>query len=107
MALAQAVTLYIGPLLESCVEERVVPERGARELDYHRALQRLAEGALGVEDYESAIDYYQRAIRLDPIEDAPRRGWMEALAKSGNTYAALQVYREFRDELRRDDPHAT
>ncbi len=103
--LKQAVALYRGPLMQSCVEEWVVPEREAREQDLLRALQQLAEEAFGQADYESAAEYFQRATRVDSFADAPLRGWMEALAKSGNSNEALKVYRDFRSYLRRDDPY--
>jgi len=103
--LKQALALYRGPLMQSCVEEWVVPEREAREQELVRALQQLAEEAFGLADYESAAKYFQRATRVDSFADAPLRGWMEALAKSGNSNDALKVYRDFRSHLRRDDPY--
>lgn len=105
-ALSQAVSLYRGPLLQACFEEWVVPEREERDSNCLQALLRLAEAAVQIRDHATAMNYYRWATRLDPLADAPRRGWMEALAKSGDTNAALQVYREFRDSLRRDDPYA-
>ena len=101
-ALKQAVALYRGPLLEDCAEEWVAQERNAREQDCLQALQTLADAALAAGDHPAAIAYYRRAVSLDPWQEAARRGWMEALAKSGDRNAALQVYREFTDLLRSD-----
>jgi len=100
--LAQAVTLYRGPLLEGCNEDWVFQERIEREQNCLQALQTLGDAALSATDYASAIGYYQRAVRLDPWREEARRGWMEALVKSGDTNAALQVYREFVEVLRAD-----
>jgi predicted ATPase/DNA-binding SARP family transcriptional activator len=103
--LEQAVALYRGPLLEGCHEEWALPEREAREQGYLQALQKLGDAALVGGNYDAATDYYQRVVRIDPWQEAARRGWMEALAKKGDTHAALQVYREFVAFLK-DDPKA-
>jgi predicted ATPase/DNA-binding SARP family transcriptional activator len=105
-SLEQAVELYRGPLLEGCNEEWMYQDRTVREQNCLQALQTLADSALTAENFHTAIGYYQRAISIDPFWDSARRGWMEALAKSGNRNAALQVYREFMDLLR-NDPTAT
>lgn len=99
-ALESALNLYRGPLLEGCPEEWAPQERGSREQDCIQALQLLAETAVASGDYPKAADSYQRLITLDPWRDAPRRGLMNALAKSGDVNAALQVYRNFANLLR-------
>ncbi len=105
-ALEQAAALYRGPLLEGCAEEWVFQERAAREQACLQALRTLADSALAAGDFEAAVGHYQRAVSIDPIGDAARRGWMEALAKRGDRNAALQVYREFVEALHKDDPTA-
>ncbi|HLK58212.1 MAG TPA: BTAD domain-containing putative transcriptional regulator, partial [Chthonomonadaceae bacterium] len=101
-ALEQAVALYQGPLLEGCSEEWVFQERRLREQECLQALQRLADTAMAAGDYGSAIPCFQHAVSLDPWCEAAQRGWMEALAKGGDTNAALQVYREFIEVLKSD-----
>jgi predicted ATPase/DNA-binding SARP family transcriptional activator/uncharacterized protein HemY len=103
--LEQAVGLYRGPLLEGCREEWALPERASREQVYLQALQTLGEASLTGGEYDAAAGYYQQAVRMDPWREAERRGWMEALARSGDINAALQVYREFVTFLK-DDPKA-
>jgi predicted ATPase/DNA-binding SARP family transcriptional activator len=103
--LEQAVALYRGPLLEGCQEPWIEPERLAREQLYLQALKTLGEATLTDGRYQAAVDYYQRAVQTDPWQEAARRGWMEALAQSGDVNAALQVYREFLAFLK-DDPKA-
>lgn len=98
--LEQAVTLYNGPFLEGSNEEWAAQERGSREQDCLRALQTLGETSLAGGDTEAAINWFQRAIKLDPWSDAPQRGLMEAHAKAGNINEALATYRAFEDRLR-------
>jgi predicted ATPase/DNA-binding SARP family transcriptional activator/Tfp pilus assembly protein PilF len=100
--LERAVALYRGPLLEGCNEEWVFQERAVREQNCLQALQELGDAALTGRDYEQAVRHYQRAVSIDPWEEAARRGWMEALAGRGDTNAALQVYREFVEVLKSD-----
>lgn len=104
-SLERAVALYGGPLLEGCTEEWVFQERNAREQSCLQALQKLADAALSTGDWGTAIRYYQQAVGISPLWDAARRGWMEALARSGDTNTALQIYREF-IELLKSDPKA-
>ncbi|BDI30813.1 hypothetical protein CCAX7_28640 [Capsulimonas corticalis] len=104
-SLAQAAALYGGPLLEGCSEEWIEAERKTREQNCLRALLTLAEAAMTARDTDSAVRYYRRAVDLAPWRDEARRGLMEALAQSGDTNAALEVYRNF-TQLLRDDPRA-
>jgi predicted ATPase/DNA-binding SARP family transcriptional activator len=104
--LEQAVKLYSGLLLEGCHEEWAFAERAEREQHCLHALQALGDASLAGGEYEQACRYYQRAVGIDPFEEAARRGWMEALAKQGYINAALRVYLEFVAFLK-DDPHAT
>ena len=101
-ALAQAVALYTGPLLEGCAEEWVFQERRVREEYCLQALQTLAEAALTTGEYPVAADYYRRAVDLDPWREEARRGLMKALKYAGDSNAALQVYRDFAQMLRKE-----
>jgi predicted ATPase/DNA-binding SARP family transcriptional activator/Tfp pilus assembly protein PilF len=100
--LEQAVDLYGGSLLEGCSESWVVAERTLREQNCLHALQNLGDAALASRDYDAAVEYFRRAVGLDPWREVARRGWMEALAKSGDVNAALQAYRELVAFLRSD-----
>lgn len=104
--LERAVALYRGPLMEGCTEEWVFPERNMREHQCLQALDTLGNSALMAGDYGKAIGCYRRMVSIDPWWESARRGWMEALARNGDTNAALQVYREFM-ELLRSDPKAS
>jgi predicted ATPase/DNA-binding SARP family transcriptional activator len=100
--LERAVALYQGPLLEGCTEEWVPQERALREQNCLQALQDLGNAALEAGNYGTAVSYFQRATGLDSWSDTTQRGWMEALAKSGDSNAAMQVYRKYVAHLRSD-----
>jgi predicted ATPase/DNA-binding SARP family transcriptional activator len=104
-SLEQAIALYQGSLLEGLTEEWVASERGAREQSCLRALETLAEAAQAAEEFPAATGYWRRAVTLAPWWETARRGLMEALARDGETNAALEVYREFLEQLR-GDPNA-
>jgi DNA-binding SARP family transcriptional activator len=98
-ALARAVELYRGPLLEGCAEEWVVEEREARRQAYLKMLAELAARAQAHADTPTAT----RALRLqtaaDPLDENAHRGLMQALAQGGAPGAAVEAYRELRLRL--------
>jgi non-specific serine/threonine protein kinase len=111
-ALEELLSLYRGPLLEGCVEEWIFQERSHREQACLRALESLAEGALGRGDPATAECHLRRAVALDPLRESAQRALMQLLAGSGNYAAAMQVYRELRERLHRElnalpDPQTT
>jgi len=106
LSLEGAVRLYRGPLLEGCTEEWIVQDRAVREQECVRALEALAMAALHAGNPLLAAGYWRQAVSLDPLWETARRGLMEALAESGDSNAALQVYREFTGALQTGDPHA-
>jgi predicted ATPase len=99
-SLQQAIALYRGPLLESCADEWVFPERLAREQSYLEALETLAGRALRADEPAVAERYLRRAIAVDPLREGAQRALMEALARSGSLAAALQLYEELHRHLR-------
>ena len=101
-SLERAVTLYRGALLEGCHEEWVLGERASREQSYLRALETLAEGAMGRGDFSAASSLWQRVVAADAFRESATRGWMLALARQGNPAAAVQVYRDLRLLLARE-----
>lgn len=100
--LKQAIALYRGPLLEGCNEEWALQDRLIREQECLHALETLGDAAVRRGELQSACEYFRRAIGIDPWREAAQRRLMEALAQSGERNAALQVYREFVELLRRD-----
>jgi predicted ATPase/DNA-binding SARP family transcriptional activator len=101
-ALARAVGLYRGPLLEGCAEEWIGPKREAREQAYLRTLETLAAGALEAGDPSAAERHLRLAVAVDPLRESAQRDLMRALAAGGNHAVALGVYRELRVRLHRE-----
>jgi DNA-binding SARP family transcriptional activator len=101
-SLAEAISLYRGPLLEGWTEEWVVEPRQAREQAYLASLERLASKALAAADPAAAARALRRATAADPLRESAHRGLMEALAAGGDYAAATQVYRDLRLLLHRE-----
>lgn len=99
-ALAQALEIYTAPLLHDCLEEWAHAERVKREIDSHRAMERLAVDASEREDWSEAARYARRLTAVDPLNEAAHRLLMTALAKSGSPAGAVQTYRDLRIRLR-------
>jgi predicted ATPase/DNA-binding SARP family transcriptional activator/tetratricopeptide (TPR) repeat protein len=111
-SLEVAVSLYGGPLLEGCDEEWVILERQSREQAHLTALERLAESASARGDTPAAARRLRSVVALDPLRESAQRALMKALADSGDSAAAVQVYRDLRLYLRRElnaevDPETT
>src|SRR5262249_45104074 len=79
-ALARAVGLYRGPLLEGCPEAWVLPERVAREQAYLQALELLAAHARQAGDPVTAVGHLRQVIAVDPLREDCHRALMQALA---------------------------
>ncbi|WP_394793418.1 ATP-binding protein [Armatimonas sp.] len=111
-SLEVAVSLYTGSLLEGCDEEWVTAERTSRAQAYLSALERLAESALVRGDSSAAIRRLRAVVALDPLHESTQRTLMNTLADTGDSAAAIQVYRDLRLYLRRElntetDPETT
>ena len=111
-ALRDPIAVYKGPLLEACSEDWAHIERTNREQSYLSALQTLSTAALAERDVEVAIQYSRRAVQVDPLLEGAQRILIQALAGSGDFYAATQVYRELQVHLHRElntepDPQTT
>ncbi len=102
VSLAQAVSLYRGPLLEGCTEEWVLPEREAREQAYLQALEALAQSEIERQEFKAAIGRLRLVVTIDPLRESAQRSLMQALATDGEYAAAVQVYRELRLLLHRE-----
>src|SRR5438874_3640086 len=84
---------HAGPLLEGCLEEWVLPERENRAQACLVALETLAEAAEERGDFGDAVGLLRRAAAMDGLRDSIQRRLMRVLAASGDTPAALMVYR--------------
>ncbi|MBM3494410.1 MAG: hypothetical protein FJX72_08840, partial [Armatimonadetes bacterium] len=101
-ALAEAIGLYTGPLLEGCAEDWAVQERDSREHAYLGALETLAARDKSQGDLAGAIERLRRAVAVDPFRETAHRELIEALAASGDFASAILAYRDLRLLLRRE-----
>lgn len=99
---AAVAARFRGTLLEGCYEEWALAEQQWREEAYETARTTLADSAMGRGDYAAAARHYKALTVLDPLRESAWRGWMQALAGSGDARAALDVYRRLRETLRRE-----
>ena len=110
-SLARAVALYRGDL---CPEDpyggALEPRRRELRERFVDAALRLAQGALGLNDWGAAIDAARRLLRVEPGEERAHTLLMRALAGSGRRQDALRHFeicvRSLRETLGRE-PSAT
>jgi predicted ATPase/DNA-binding SARP family transcriptional activator len=101
-SLQEAVDLYRGPLLEGWTEEWIEADREARHQTCLRALDSLAAGAVGRQEWPEAVRWLKRLTALEPLQDDLQRRLIEALARKGDAAAAVMAYREYRERLHRE-----
>ncbi len=106
---AEAVTLSHGPLLDGfsladapVFEDWLSSERVAVAQLYHNALDRLAAWAEAREAWVEAIDYTQRIVQLDSLNEGAQQRLMRLYLQSGATVRAVRQYQQFETELRRE-----
>lgn len=105
-ALAEAVALYRGALLEGFFlddapefETWLVAARERLQAGALAALDQLAEHHLRRGEYVQAKGHLARALALDPWHEGAYRGLMRALHLSGDPTAALAQYEKCRRAL--------
>ncbi len=108
-ALAQAVSLYRGPLLQGFTlaeaplfEEWVRFEASALRQSYLAALQQLASWAESREAWNEAIHYMQRIVQLDPLSEDMQQRLIGLYQRTGVPGQALRQYQQFELELKRE-----
>lgn len=97
-----AVACYGGTLLEGCYDDWALTEQQRREEAYDSARTALAQQATRRGNHAEAARHWKALTVLDPLREAAWRGWMQALADTGSVAAALEVYRQLREVLRRE-----
>ncbi|HEX9134195.1 MAG TPA: BTAD domain-containing putative transcriptional regulator, partial [Ktedonobacteraceae bacterium] len=105
-ALTRAVSLYRGPLLQGFTladapvfEEWVRFEEARLQRAYLGALQQLASLAEARQSWEEAIDFVQRMLKLDPLDEKIQRQLIQLYVRSGAIGKALRHYQQFETEL--------
>jgi TolB-like protein/DNA-binding SARP family transcriptional activator/Flp pilus assembly protein TadD len=107
-ALAQAIAIYRGDLLEGIAihdqafENWLLVERQRLRQLLERALADLMAQALDGGDAEKAADAARRLLLLDPLSEAAYRTLMRVHADQGQTAQALKLYEALRERLRRE-----
>jgi DNA-binding SARP family transcriptional activator len=101
-ALAAAVDLYGGDLLQSSYDEWLLEERERLRRRYLDALERLA-GLLEAErEHARAIGYAERLLREDPLREATYRLLMRLHDARGDPARALRAYHACAATLERE-----
>jgi DNA-binding SARP family transcriptional activator/predicted ATPase len=100
--LERAMDLCQGPLLPSCYDDWIGPERerlARRCEDAAAALSGFLEEG---RDYASAIARVRHWLQHDPLDEEAYRRLMRLLVLAGDRVAALQAYHQCRDVLGRE-----
>ena len=91
-ALEEAVGVYRGDLLPSCYDDWLASEREQLNQRFSRTLDRLIDVLEGRREYRAAIDYAQRRLRHDQLEEEAYRRLMHLHALNHDRASALRVY---------------
>ena len=98
-AYTTAIAYYAGELLPDCYEEWILPLRETWQSRYEQALQLLAQLLERQRDYPAAIDFAQKLLQLDPLQENNYAQLMTLQAASGDRAAALRTYHNCQTKL--------
>ena len=104
--LAEAISLYRGPLLQGFTppdapvfEEWLRFEASRLQQAYVGVLQRLATFAESRQSWDEAVEYIQRLVQLDPLDEAVQQQLIGLYLHMGAIGKALHQYRQLESEL--------
>ena len=100
--LERAVDLCQGPLLPSCYDDWIGPERERLARRCEAAAAALVGLLEEQREYASAIARVRHWLQHDPLDEEACRWLMRLLALTGDRVAALQAYRQHADALQRE-----
>lgn len=100
--LEEAVDLYTGDLLENWYQEWCLEERERLQDMLLRMLDRLTQCCEERGDYDSGIQYGQRALRIDPARERIHRHLMRLWVLAGDRTGALRQYERCAEVLDRE-----
>jgi DNA-binding SARP family transcriptional activator len=100
--LQQAVDLYRGPLMPSCYDDWIVPERERLEQKAADVLQRFIDRWEKEGAYRDAITFAQYLVRRDPLREDLYRQIMRLYALSGDRAGIARTYKECRTVLKNE-----
>jgi DNA-binding SARP family transcriptional activator/predicted ATPase len=102
LALEAALALYRGDLLPDAQEDWITLERDRLQQLYGRGLGQLVDCCAQAGDDGTAIDYAQRLIHLDPLNEAGYAALMQLYGQRGDRAHGLQVYHRCMTLLREE-----
>lgn len=97
-----AIDLYRGDYLAGGAFEWAEARREALRFQYARALLGAAGREAALRHWAEALALYERALALDPFDEAAHLGRMRTLLEGGAPAEALAHYREHERRLRRE-----
>lgn len=101
-AYEKAFSIYRGPFLaEEPLQHWMVPLRERLSQRYQRSLINLGKVLEGQDRYEKAIEWYEKGLRADNLEESFYRRLMICYQKLGRHADAVKVYRLCRETLTR------
>ncbi|PYR37658.1 MAG: hypothetical protein DMF90_06025, partial [Acidobacteria bacterium] len=100
--LERAVALYRGDLLPDCDDEWIRPERERLQRRFGESLVALIAKLEDDRALGDAIDYAQRLLNVDPLNETTWRTLMRCHGKRGERATALHVYQQCASVLKRE-----
>jgi DNA-binding SARP family transcriptional activator/predicted ATPase len=102
ISLERALGLCGGPLLPSCYEDWIGPERDRLQQRCKDAIRRLLTRLEEERRYGDAIPHVRHWLAHDPLDERAYQWLMRLQALAGDRAGALQAFRQCADVLRRD-----
>lgn len=97
--LERATELYQGPFVEGCYEEWCLPERDRLRDRYKQCLERLVSAHMKAYHHQTAIEWAQRLLALDPLQEHVHQQLMRLYYQTGQRHRAIQQYTACRNVL--------
>ncbi|MGC8874177.1 MAG: AfsR/SARP family transcriptional regulator [Chloroflexia bacterium] len=101
-ALCEALTLYRGDFMDGCYDDWCLLEHERLQLLLIRVLKRLLRDARRNQAFDQAVEYGQRLLALDPLQEDVHRELMRCYAEAGQRSQALLQFQRCRETLRQE-----
>jgi DNA-binding SARP family transcriptional activator/predicted ATPase len=101
-ALERAVAVCGGPLLPSCYEDWIGPERDGLQHRCKEAVLKLLARLEEEREYGNAIPHVHHWLAHDPLDEGAYQWLIRLEALAGNRAAALAAFRQCADVVRRE-----
>ncbi|MEJ2358436.1 MAG: AAA family ATPase [Deinococcales bacterium] len=101
-ALARAAELYRGDLLPALYDDWAERERQRLRARALAAVKRLVDLCEAAGDMASAVDYAERRIRIDPLDETAYRRLLHLHQRAGNRAAAINAFHRCAGVLQRE-----